>query len=157
METKYFSLDQSDNSKIVKIFQIVFGILCFAIAIFWLVFNIRSIKADGTSWITIIFLLAFGFYQVYSGLGKATRFIEISSDKIRIRKIIMLPPVIIQVAQIQKIEIYPFNLNIILKSEKKIIVRFGATYQDTNEKIKDEIMIFAEHNSINSEIMVENI
>ena len=69
----------------------------------------------------------------------------------------MLPPIIIQVAQIQKIEIYPFNLNIILKSEKKIIVRFGATYQDTNEKIKDEIMIFAEHNSINSEIMVENI
>ena len=157
METKYFSLDQSDNSKMVKIFQIVFGILCFAIAIFWLVFNIRSIKADGTSWITIIFLLVFGFYQVYSGMGKSARFIEISSDKIRIRKIIMLPPIIIQVAQIQKIEIYPFNLNIILKSEKKIIVRFGATYQDTNEKIKDEIMIFAEHNSINSEIMVENI
>lgn len=157
MEIKYFSLDQSDNSKMVKIFQIVFGILCFAIAIFWLVFNLRSIKADGTSWITIIFLFAFSFYQVYSGMGKATRFIELSSDKIRIRKIIMLPPVIIQVAQIQKIEIYPFNLNIILKSGKKIIVRFGATYQDTNEKIKDELLIFAEQNSINSEIMVENI
>lgn len=157
METKYFSLDQSDNSKMVKIFQIVFGILCFGIAIFWLVFSIRSTRAVGTSWVTLIFLSAFGFYQVYSGMGKAIRFIEISSDKIRIRKIIMLPPVIIQVAQIQKIEIYPFNLKIILKSEKKIIVRFGATMQDTNAKIKDEMLNFAEQNSINSEMMVENI
>ena len=157
METKYFSLDQSDNNKIVKILQVVFGILCVAIAIFWLIYNIRSIRADGTSWITIIFLLAFGFFQVYSGMGKARRYIEIGQGEIRIRKIVMLPPVIVQVAQIQKIEIYPFNLNIILKSDKKIIVRFGATYQDTNEKIKDEMLIFAEHNAINSEIMVENI
>ena len=157
MEAKYFSLSSAENNKLVKIIQIVFGIVCFAIAIFWLIFNIRALKADGTLWITIIFISGFGFYQIYAGLGYAIRFIEISSDKIRIKKNIILPAVGLSATDIHKIELYPFNLIFFLKSGKKFILRFGATYQDKNEKIKDEILIFAEQNSINNEIMEEKL
>jgi hypothetical protein len=157
MEAKYFSLSSAENNKLVKIIQIVFGIVCFAIAIFWLIFNIRALKADGTLWITIIFLSGFGFYQIYAGLGYAIRFIEISSYKIRIKKNILLPAVGLSATDIHNIELYPFNLIFFLKSGKKFILRFGATYQDMNEKIKNEILIFAEQNSINTEIMEEKL
>ena len=157
METKYFSLGSVENNRIVKIIQIVFGIVCLAVAIFWLIFNIRSLKADRTLWITIIFLSGFGFYMIWAGLGKATRFIEISSDKIRLKKTILLSALEMQVSEIQKIEIFPFNLIFFLKTKKRILLRFSTTYYETNEKIKDEILSFAELNAINAEIVEEKL
>jgi hypothetical protein len=155
MEKKYFSLSSVENNRMVKIIQIVFGILCISVAIFWLIFNIRALKADGTLWITIFFLSGFGFYQIWAGFGKATRFIEISSDKIRLKKTILLPPIDLPVETIQKIEIFPFNITFFQKTEKKIILRFSTTFHETNEKVKDEILTFAELNVVKIEFIEE--
>lgn len=157
MVKKYYALSSVENNKLVKIIQIVFGIVCFAVAVFWMIFNIKALKTDGTLWITIIFLTGFGFYQVWSGLGKAIRYIEISQDLIRLKKTILLPPVEIHAGEIQKIELYPFNLILFLKTKKKIILRFGASYQETNENIKDDILVFCDQNSIEIEIVEEKI
>jgi hypothetical protein len=155
MEKKYFSLSSVENNRMVKIIQIAFGILCIAVAIFWLIFNIRALKADGTLWITIIFLSGFGLYQIWAGFGKATRFIEISSDRICLKKTILLPPIELPVEMIQKIEIFPFNLIFFLKTEKKIILRFSTTFHETNEKVKDEILTFANLNAVKIEFIEE--
>ncbi len=157
METKYFSLNSNENNNLVKAVQIMFGIVCIAVAIFWLIFNIRSLKVNGTLWITILFLTGFGFYQLWSGLGKAKRFIRIGSDTIWLRKNIILPAVELPAREIEKIELFPLNLFFYLKSKKRILLRFGTTYHDTNEKIVDEILIFAESNSINLEIKEEKL
>ena len=157
MEKKYFALSSSDNNKIVKIIQVVFGFVCLAVAGFWLFFNIRAMKSDKTLWITIVFLSGFGFYQIWTGLGKAIRFIEISMEKISIKKTILLPPVLLLPENIEKIEIYPLNLIFFLHSKKKMFLRFGTTYQDLNEQIKDEIILFAEQNSINAEFVEEKL
>jgi hypothetical protein len=157
METKYYTLSPAENSKLVKIIQIAFGVLCFGVAIFWMIFNIRSLKADRTMWITIVFLTGFGFYQVWAGLGRATKFIEICSDKIRLKRNIILSAVEIQAEEIEKIELYPFNLIIYFRTKKKVLLRFGTTYQDTNELIKDDILNFCDLNSISAEIMVEKL
>ena len=157
METKYFSLSSNENNKLVKIIQIVFGIVCFVVAIFWLIFNIRLLNADGTLWITIIFLTGFGFYQIWSGMGRAIRFIEIRSDRIVLKKNIVLPSIEISAGEIEKIEIYPMNLIFFLKPKKKVLLRFGSTYYTTNELIKDEIIGFAESNKISIEIMEEKL
>jgi hypothetical protein len=157
METKYFSLGQAENSKMVKILQVLFGILCTGIAIFWLIFNLRSINSTGTSWVTIIFIGGFGLYQIYAGFGFSKRFIEIGSDKISIKKDIMLPATVISAGEMEKVEIYPFNLILFLKTRKKVMIRLGATYQETNEKIKDEILTFGERNSIKIEFVEEKI
>jgi hypothetical protein len=157
METKYFSFGLPENNKIVKIIQIVFGVACLAVAIFWLIFNIRSVRADRTLWITLIFLSGFGFYQVWAGLGKATRFIEISSDRIRLKKTILLSAIEIPAEDIEKIEIFPFNLIFSLETKKRIVLRFSSTYHETNEKIKDEILVFAELNSLSVEIKEEKL
>jgi hypothetical protein len=157
METRYFSLGQAENSKIVKILQILFGILCVGIAVFWMIFNLRSINAAGTSWATLIFIGGFGLYQIYAGFGFSKRFIEIGRDKISIKKDIMLPVTVISAGELEKVEIYPFNLILFLKTSKKVMLRFGAMYQETNEKIKDEILIFGELNSISVEFVKEKI
>ena len=157
METKYFSLSSNENNRLVKVIQVIFGIVCIAVAIFWLIFNTGSLKADGTLWITILFLSGFGFYQVWSGLGKATRFIKIGTDKIWLKKNIMLPAVELPAGEIEKIELFPLNLFFFLKSKKRILLRFGTTYHETNEKIVEEILIFAESNSINLEIKEEKL
>jgi hypothetical protein len=157
MGEKYFTLGSVENSRLVRIIQIIFGVVCFAVAIFWLTFNTRSLKADGTLWITIIFLSGFGFYQIWSGLGRATRFIEIGSDYIRLKKNPILSPVEMPAAAMERIELFPLNLIFFLKSKKRILLRFGTTYHETNEKVKDEIFGFAETNKIPLEIMQEEL
>jgi hypothetical protein len=157
MENKYYPLGNIEKNGIVRIIRIVFGVVCIAIAAFWLVFNIRSLKADGTLWITIIFLWAFGLYQIWAGFGKANRFIEFGSNYIRLRKNTFFAPRVMNVAEIEKIELFPMNLVFFLKTGKRIMLRFGATYQDLNEKIKDDILIFVEINKIPFEIVEEKI
>jgi len=157
MEKKYFSLGTSENNRFVKIFQVVSGVVCLAVAIFWLIFNIRSLKADGTLWITIIFLSGFGLYQIWSGLGRAIRFIETGPDFIRFKKNPILSPVEMPAGEIERIELFPLNLIFFLKSKKRILLRFGTTYYETNEKVKDEILGFAEINEIPIEIMQEEL
>lgn len=157
MEIKHFSFGTSENNRFVKIIRIVFGVVCIAVAIYWFSFNIKSLKADGTLWITIIFLTGFGFYQIWSGLGRATRFIEIAPDYIRLKKNPILPPVEMSSGEIEKIELFPLNLIFFLKSKKRILLRFGTTYHETNEMVKEEILNFAETNNIPLEIIEEKI
>ena len=157
MEKKYFALSTVENNRLIKVIQVAFGVVCFAVAVFWLIFNIRSMKTDSTLWITIIFLTGFGFYQVWAGFGKATRFIEIGSDKIRIKKTVLLPPVELSSSEIKKIEIFPFNLIFYLNTEKKMLLRFSSSYYETNEKIKDELIVFGELNSVNIEFIEEKL
>ncbi len=157
MENKYFSLGSTENNLFVKVIRIIFGLLCILVAGYWFAFNIKSLKADWTLWITVLFLLGFGFYQVWSGLGKANRFIEFGKDYILLRKNPMLPAVRLEVSNIEKIELFPLNVVFFLKSKKRILLRFGTTYQDTNELIKDELFSFTGSNNIPLEVVEEKI
>lgn len=157
MENKYYSLGSVENSRFIKLIQIVFGILCIAVAIFWFLFNLRAAKTDKTLWITIIFLAGFGFYMVWAGLGLASRFIEVQSDKIRLKTTILLSPVELAVQDIQKILIFPFNLTFMLTSGRKINMRLSSSYYETNAMIKDSILDFAEENKVSFEMKEEKI
>jgi hypothetical protein len=157
MEIKYFSLGQPDTNKFVKIFRIIFGVVCFAVAFFWISFNLGTIKSDGTVWITIAFLFGFGFYQIWSGLGKATRFIEIGKGDIRLKKNAILPPVKIEASEISSVDFYPLNVIFILKSGKRVMLRFGTTFYDINERIIDELLNFCEANNIPYEVIEEKL
>jgi hypothetical protein len=157
METKYFFLGTSENSRLVKIIRIVFGIVCLIVAIFWLIFNIKSLQADGTLWITIIFLSGFGIYQVYSGLGLTTIYIEFDNDSIRLKKNPILSPVEMNAGEIERIELFPMNVIFFLKTRKRILLRFGTTYPETNEKIKDEILRYTNSNKVPIEIIKDEL
>jgi hypothetical protein len=157
MEIKHIILGGIENNGFEKIIRIIFGTVCIAVALFWLYFNIKALKADGTLWITIAFLSGFGFYQIWSGMGKATRFIEFGPAHIRMKKNPIFPGAVIRADGIEKIELFPFNIIFYMKTKKKIMLRLGTSFQETNEKIKDEVIIFAESNNTPVEIVKEKI
>jgi hypothetical protein len=156
-DKKYYALGTSSINSFEKVIRVIFGIVCIAISAFWFSFNIKTLKADGTLWITLAFLSAFGFYQIWSGLGRAIRYIEFSSGQIKLKKNSILPAIDIKANQIERIDVFPFNLILYLKSQKKMMLRFGASFPETNEKIKDEILRFGETNNIPVEFIEEKI
>jgi hypothetical protein len=157
METKYFSLGPSENSSILKIIRIIFGAVCIAIAIFWMIFNIRSEKSDRTLWVTVLFLSGFGSYQVMAGLGRTLRYIQIFSDKIILRKNSLLPLKEMPALNIKKIEVFPLNLVFYFKDGGKTILRFGTTFTDNIEPVKSGLEEFAILNNIDFEIITEKL
>jgi len=157
METKYFTLGQAENNTVVKIIRIIFGLVCIAIAVFWIIFNINSLKTDGTVWITIVFLTCFGLFQIWSGLGKAVRFIEIGPEEIMLKRNAVLPAKRILTTDISKVEFRPLTVLFIMKTDKAILLRFGATFYDINEKIVDELLEYCESKNIPFEVIEEKI
>lgn len=157
MDNKFFSLENIESNRLIRMFQIIFGIICIITAAFWLVFNIKSVKTDGTLWITIVFLACFGIFLIWAGLDFASKFIELDSDKIRLKINSILPLKEIHADQIEKIELFPLNLIFIIKPGKRIVLRFGVTYPDRIDLIKDEVIKFAQLNQILLEIKEEFI
>jgi len=157
MDTKHFSLDTRENSKIINIIRIVFGIVCVITAIFWTWFNFNAVRSQGTIWITILFLAGFGVYQVFTGFGHTSKYIDISKHNLIIRNRSVLRPYSIPADEIEKIDFFPLNVVFFLKSKKRILIRFGTTYHETNEKIVAELSSFAERNNITAEVIEEKL
>jgi hypothetical protein len=157
MQKNYFSLETVENSRLTRIFQVILGIACTGISVFWMFFNMQPEKENGTSWITIIFLAAFGLYMIFAGLGKTVKFIETGPEKIRFKKNSLLPVTEINPADIKRIESFPLNVVFFTKRGSKIIFRMGMTYPELIETIKSEIAEFAAVNNIPLEVMKEEI
>jgi hypothetical protein len=157
MSKEYFYLGTSDENSLVKFLQILFGIVCMIIGVFWIFYSIRINKSEYTTWITIVFLLGFGIFQIWSGLGHARIFIQIDSDSILLKKNPVLPKQNFKSADIEHIELFPLNLIVFLKAGKRVILRFGTTYPQTIDDVKDAIILFAEKNGIPLEINEEQL
>ena len=114
MEKGYYSLEIRDDDRLTRIFKILMGIICFAIAIFWIIYSIRSVKVNGKLWITTAFLLCFGLFQIYSGIGLAVKFIELTVSNIRLKKNSLLPAVDLPADKFEKIELFPLKVHFII-------------------------------------------
>lgn len=148
MENQYFSLELHKSNKLTRIFQLVFGIICAAVAAGWLFINISSMKMTFSMWLTLLFLIGFAYFQVLSGLGKADKFIEISISSIRIKRNSVLLTREIRASEVDAIEIFPVSVEFFLKSGKKLTLRFGTTFTETIEPIKNALETFANLNNL---------
>jgi hypothetical protein len=157
MEKINFPLDSGETNKIIKWFQIFFGIICIATAITWLIMFPGSAKSGLSFWISFLFLTGFGLYMINSGLGRGKRFIEISDEMIMIKKISFLPPTEIKCSNLKHIKIMPLSIVFELKSSKKIVLRLGTTYTDGIRPLKDAIIRFADNLNIPFEIGKEEL
>lgn len=157
MNGNYFSLEVSKSNRLTRIFQLVLGILCIVIAFGWLITNYSSFNVNRSLWLTIIFLLGFGYFQINSGLGKGDKFIEIGESRIRMKINSVLPVRELQASEISKTEIYSLSVVFLMKSGKKEKVRFGTTYPDMLDPIRQNIEEFCTRNNIESEIRKEEL
>jgi hypothetical protein len=157
MKTEYFSLGPSENSPAIKVIRIMFGIVCISIAIFWMIFDIRSVNADRMLWITVLFLMGFGVYQIWAGAGRAKRFIEVGHGKIVLRKNSFLPRMEMAASEIKKIEVFPLNLIFYFHNGGKTVLRFGTTFTDIIDPVKVAVEQFADLHNISLETIREEI
>ena len=157
MEKKLFFLEPVETSKFARIFQIILGILCIIIAIYWLIYSIQSVKTDTTLWITIAFLTLFGVYQLLAGSGKTKKYISTEPDKIVLKQNAVLPAVELKPGDMDKIELFPLSVHFRIKNKTSIRFRFGLTYPEIIEPVKNEIVEFADLNRIPLEIKDEEL
>jgi hypothetical protein len=106
-------------------------------------------------WITVLFLAGFGVYQIWAGAGRAKRFIEVGNEKIVLRKSSLLPREEISASEIKKIEVFPLNLIFYLHNGRKRVLRFGTTYADIIDPVKDAVEQFADLHNISLETIRE--
>ncbi|HOU02032.1 MAG: hypothetical protein GT600_08315 [Bacteroidales bacterium] len=152
MENKHIPLDFKSNTLFVRILQVIFGFACLAVAIFWIVFNMKSVQTDISLWITTLLLIAFGLYQVLSGFGKTRRFININGNDIILKKNALLPGSKFDNIDIKKIELFPLNIIFYMKNGRKTILRFGINYPEVINIVKDALKEFSELNNIEFDI-----
>ncbi|MCU0456858.1 MAG: hypothetical protein MUE74_11200 [Bacteroidales bacterium] len=157
MEIRHFQLEARDNSRVVRIFQVIFGILCIIVALYWTIFQFDSLRKDQTLWITIFFLVGFGAYQTAAGLGRITRYIETGPGAVILKLNAYLPAARIEAAELKKVEIYPLSICFRKVNGKKLILRFGLNYTDIIVPVKDEIVEFARINNLPVEEMKEEL
>jgi hypothetical protein len=91
MEKTIIFLDPKENPLTIRIIQIIFGLTCIGVSVFWIIYNLKASDADKTLWITSLLLFGFGFYQIFIGNGKNKKFIEINNDTIILKKSSLLP------------------------------------------------------------------
>jgi hypothetical protein len=157
MEKKTYLLETKDNPRIVRILQIIFGIVCIILALFWIIFNFSTIKGNGSAWITILFITSFGIYQILSGLGKTLKYVQTEDQRIIIKQHAVLPAIELKASDIEKIDLYPMSTWFILKTGRKIILRFGISYPEIIKPVEDSIIEFGEANGIKVEVKKEEI
>ncbi len=157
MEKKHFPLEAKENSKFMRIFQVIFGILCIAIGLYWMIFHFSSLKTDPTLWITIVFLVGFGAYQIAAGFGKIKKFIELQTDKIILKQNSFLPKIELRPSDIEKIEIFPLSICFLMGKKKKMILRFGLNYTEIINPVKEAVVEFSNLNNVALEEKREEI
>ncbi|MGI6339974.1 MAG: hypothetical protein ACOXZV_11460 [Bacteroidales bacterium] len=157
MKKEYYSFSLYESNRFARIIQLIFGIICIAVAFIWLFMNLKTSGSSLDFWVTILFLIGFGSWQINYGLGFAGKFIEISKNYIRLKKSSILPVRQINAADISSVRVYPLNLIFLLKNGKKVKLRFGTTYTNDISRIKDSVLKFASVNNISAEVKTEEL
>ena len=157
MEEKHLSLDPQDQPRIMKVFQLIFGVMCIIVAFYYFISGIDSDLSGITLWITIIFLLLFGIYQIMAGTGKTKKYFSISGDLISYKQHSFLPGTRIQSAEIEKIILHPLSIIFHLWKGKKYRFRFGISYPEIIDPVKQNVIDFAESFKIPFEVVEDEM
>jgi hypothetical protein len=80
-----YSLETKETNRFVKYAQIVFGVVCILTSAWWIVFILSS-DGQNNYWVATLFMLFFGAFQIYSGLGYAERYVEIHNMELIIKQ-----------------------------------------------------------------------
>ena len=157
MDTKRFPLGPGETSLAIRTVRIIFGIACLGLAVFWALFRLRTPIAGNTLWVAVVFLAGFGAYQVWAGLGKAERFIEISDSRINLRKNSLLPSRELAPSALAKIEVHPMSISFRLNNGRSDILRFGTVYSDKIEPVVAALEEFSTLNRVQFEEVTDTL
>ena len=147
---KRYSLENRESNKLVRILQILFGIACIITAGWWAVYMIKSLES-GNYWIATLFMFFFGAFQIYSGLGYASKYLIIGKETLKIKKAAIGREQLIRNSDIERIDILPLSISVTLRNGKTFNVSFPVTLNETIDHVKDAIEEFGRDNKILTE------
>lgn len=145
------SLDERPEGRFVRSLMILFGVLCIFTAGWWALYLIRNPLGINIYWVATLFLLLFGVYQIYAGLGNARRYIGIDDKNLIIRQNPLTRPKIFPAEKIRDIEIRKMDIVFTRDGERRYRLKLGMRYPGIREKVREAIDKFAVDNNINHE------
>ncbi|MCD4769594.1 MAG: hypothetical protein K8R35_05450 [Bacteroidales bacterium] len=148
MKYEYIRLDDKPDKKFVSFFLVIFGFLCLLTSGWWALFLVRVPENENVFWLGTIFLLLFGLYQIYAGLGFAKRYLIIEETDIIIRHNSLLPAKRLTKDSISKMEIRSMDIKFYINSGNIFKFRLGLKYPDLGESVKARIITWSEENNI---------
>ncbi|MEA1885886.1 MAG: hypothetical protein U9N72_01575 [Bacteroidota bacterium] len=148
MKNQIIYLGEREDKLLVRVFVVIFGIMCIFTAGWWAVYLIRYPESEKIFWAASIFLLVFGIYQVYSGFGYARCYIKRENGNIFIRQNSLLPARKISSRQITKLEIRSYDMVLHMGDSSRLRIKLGLKYPDLWQRVRDFITDYAETNNI---------
>lgn len=145
---EYISLNERPEKLFVRIMMVIFGLMCLFTAGWWALFLYKNPDNENIFWIATLFLLFFGLYQVYAGLGYATRYIKIEANQLVIRQNAFLKARTFNPGNLESVVIRGGDILFLLKGGERFRLKIGIRYPGTGEKIRNHIITFAEANGI---------
>jgi hypothetical protein len=145
-ETKY-SIDLHENRKGEKAGRIVLGAACLAVT-GWYFYSINGTAASNTTtWVAIAFLMLFGLWMIFSGLGYTSRYIIVAEDRITLRQLFYKPPVIFTPGSLRAVEFRPLTI-IFITETGNVSLRLGTYWPENTARILEAVEEFCRHNSV---------
>lgn len=157
MESKYLSLEPHDQSRIMKVLQIIFGVTCIIVTFYYFIHVNGSDKSEFKLWIAIVFILLFGVYQIMAGLGKTKKYFLISAEGINYKQHSFLPAVKITAGKIDSVIFHPLSIIFQLKKGSRCRFRFGISYPEVIDPVKQNVIEFAKAHNIPLKIVEDEM
>ena len=114
----------------------------------WIGCLVKNPANENVFWIATLFLLLFGLYQIYAGLGMAARYILIDNAKITIRQNSLSRPSSFTSDRFESVEIRRMDILLRFTDGKNFRIKLGLRYPNIGDSIRDELVHFCEEHDI---------
>jgi hypothetical protein len=145
-ETRY-SIDLHENTRSGRLLKAALGVVCLAVAV-WFLFSIIGTAASiGTAWIATGFLLLFSVWLIGSGFGLTERYITVGNERIILKRDFYRPPVTFTSSSLKAVRFGPLLITF-FTGDKKITLMMGAYYPERSAAIMEAVDEFCRQHGI---------
>ena len=147
MKESRYSIDLHENRRLEKTGRILLGAVCLVVT-GWYFYSITGTSAAGTStWVAVAFLLLFGLWMIFSGLGYTNRYIIVSDEKITLRQEFYKPPAVFTPGSLLAVEFRPLTIIFITESGT-VSLRLGTYWPENTARILEAVDEFCRQHSV---------
>ena len=145
-ETRY-SIDLHENRRLEKAGRILLGAVSLVVT-GWYFYSIIGTTASGiSSLVAMAFLLLFGLWMIFSGLGYTNRYIIVADERITLRQEFYRPPLVFTPGSLRAVEFRPLTIIFITESGN-VSLRLGTYWHENTARILEAVEEFCRNNSV---------
>jgi len=156
MEARKISLDLHDNTKFTRFFQVVFGIFCLAVSVWFLFKLFETQTLAGANTIAVVFLFLIGVWELASGFGFTGKYIIVSGESLTLKHNNFSKPLVVKPADLEMVIFKPVSFVFVFRSGEKTTIKLGIYYRERSVEILESIEEFCKINQVSVEGLVSD-